>query len=479
MTDQTLAQLVRAKYPGAYDDLSDQQLEDAVRAKFPGVYDDLPRTNAQPPVESAPSQTTTPKHPMAVLGDAVVETGKGVLKGAGQTASMLMRGAATMFPGVNYSAADAARVERRLEPTNTAQSIGRGIEKTAEMLVPAGRVAAATRGASLAMRSGAQAATGAAVEAAQGGSAEDVLSSALLMGATPAVSDVISAVGKGITHHLPEKLYAQIFKLAKDDLELAYRTQARGKPLNPTLAREAIDNGLKGSSKNMAVYSVRKLDALEDQLQKVAAKKVMVLPDKPKYVAALREIEERFGSGFFSERAQQAADLRTAIEKMPGPSARATDMLALRRFLDKMRTSSSFRLDPNLAPKQEELKVAADRLRAKLHSSPDMSPLIDKERVFIEALDAIVDDAVRRGNKQLLNLTDVILGGGGLASGGPLGATVGVGAVRGFQQPFTLTNLGKFLDSLGKGIPAGTAETATRATAAAGSKALAVPSGKQ
>lgn len=41
---QTLAQLVRAKHPGAYDDLSDQALESSVRAKFPGVYDDLPTT---------------------------------------------------------------------------------------------------------------------------------------------------------------------------------------------------------------------------------------------------------------------------------------------------------------------------------------------------------------------------------------------------------------------------------------------------
>ena len=42
MTQQTLAQMVRAKYPGAYDDLSDQALEQQVKAKFPGVYDDIP-----------------------------------------------------------------------------------------------------------------------------------------------------------------------------------------------------------------------------------------------------------------------------------------------------------------------------------------------------------------------------------------------------------------------------------------------------
>ena len=42
--DQTLAQRVRAKHPGAYDDMNDQQLEAAVTAKYPGVYDDVPRT---------------------------------------------------------------------------------------------------------------------------------------------------------------------------------------------------------------------------------------------------------------------------------------------------------------------------------------------------------------------------------------------------------------------------------------------------
>lgn len=146
--------------------------------------------------------------------------------------------------------------------------------------------------------------------------------------------------------------------------------------------------------------------------------------------------------------------------------ARATDMLTLRRFLDRMRTSSSFRLDQNLAAKQEELKVAADRIRAKLHSNPKMSELIEKERVFIQAFEAIVEDGTRRGNKTLLNLTDVILGGGGMATGGPFGAAIGVGAIRGLQQPFTLTHLAQALDKLGKVAPS--AAPTVRGAAAVG-----------
>jgi hypothetical protein len=40
----TLAQRVRERYPGAYDDLSDHQLEAMVQQKFPGAYNDIPKT---------------------------------------------------------------------------------------------------------------------------------------------------------------------------------------------------------------------------------------------------------------------------------------------------------------------------------------------------------------------------------------------------------------------------------------------------
>lgn len=44
-TQQTLAQLIRAKHPGAYDDMDDATLEKNVLAKYP-QYSDLPRTSA-------------------------------------------------------------------------------------------------------------------------------------------------------------------------------------------------------------------------------------------------------------------------------------------------------------------------------------------------------------------------------------------------------------------------------------------------
>ncbi len=78
---ETLAQKVRAKYPGAYDDLDDAALEAKVLAKHP-QYGDLPRSKATP----APGvhydeqgRATADEKPSASLGTLAVEAGKGVL----------------------------------------------------------------------------------------------------------------------------------------------------------------------------------------------------------------------------------------------------------------------------------------------------------------------------------------------------------------------------------------------------------------
>lgn len=420
-----------------------------------------------------------------VVGDVVT----GAAKSVGRTVLGMADIANTGMKAIGldpsqYGAFDPEPVMERgremMAPTNTAQKVGGFIGDTAQMVVPAGRVAKmlpATRtvagqvvkGTPLIGRMGAQAGTGAAVTAAQtGGDPEDIITSALLMGAAPAVASAASSIGKGLTERLPERLYTQVFKAAHDDVAQALRTEARGVAPNPTLAREAVERGIMGSTRNMAVYSVKKLDTLEAQLQQEAKKLILNLPKKTKYIELLDDIEQRFGSGFFGERAQEAATLKAALTAMPGPSARATDMLKIKRFLDGLRTSSSFRLDQNLAAKQEELKVAADLVRATLHKRPTLSPLIQEERIFINAFEALVDDAVRTNNRKLLSLTDVLLGGGGMASGIP-GAGLGTMAlVRAGQTPRVLTGMGQALYRTGRAIPSGTAVGTTQAVAAGG-----------
>ncbi len=86
---QTLAQLVRAKYPDAYKDLSDPALEKMVRAKYPGTYDAVPSTP-----ETSPGASATPTWADKLgLKEGTASPVQGFLRGAGTGAVDLAQGA--------------------------------------------------------------------------------------------------------------------------------------------------------------------------------------------------------------------------------------------------------------------------------------------------------------------------------------------------------------------------------------------------
>jgi len=283
---------------------------------------------------------------------------------------------------------------------------------------------------------------------------EEVKQAGILGAASVPVIGTLAKVGKAVTRLLPEKLYNSMFKVAKDDIAAYYRTVANGKEINPTLAQELLERKVFGSAENMAVYSLNKLESLEKAVQNfikeapAGAPRVIKIDNKNAYVNLIETINKYFKGSIFSQRAKEASKLVSELKSYKNeiPMELA---LNVRRFLDKMRNTSSFKLDAKLAPKQEEYKVAADQLRNKLANS-GLGDLMNEERIFIKAFDAIVDDAVRRGNKNVLSLTDAILGGGGLAAGltGPaLGA---MAAYRAFQMPASLTGVAQGLYQAGK-----------------------------
>lgn len=174
---QTLAGMVRAKYPGAYDDLSDQQLETQVKAKFPGVYDDIPTTQAQPERPDANAATGFAKgllsRPLAyaVAGGELLHKIPGV-----------SRAVDAIYGTPGLSEAAFLDTNKQLEPKSTAQAVGAFTGDVASAFVPAGLVtkgakaAAAAlplvRGSSVArplVRGAVEAAGGAGLAAAQGG----------------------------------------------------------------------------------------------------------------------------------------------------------------------------------------------------------------------------------------------------------------------------------------------------------------------
>ena len=69
----TLAQKVRAKFPGVYNDLDDATLDAKVRAKYPGVYDDLPSTGGAPSdLRPVASHAVAPRQAPAVPDPGVL-----------------------------------------------------------------------------------------------------------------------------------------------------------------------------------------------------------------------------------------------------------------------------------------------------------------------------------------------------------------------------------------------------------------------
>lgn len=312
----------------------------------------------------------------------------------------------------------------------------------------------------------------------------------VVTGATTAAGFAIGgAIGKklivpakrALTKIMPERLMSSIFKRSTDDFAQLMKTETwsslqktnpnlfnqyikqgiirLGKQgtieVNPTLAQEVLERGLWGSSESMTKYAYLKQLQSESAVRSILTgrKESVILPNKNNYINLLNDISKEFsrqGRGFFSDRVSAAKSLVTKLQEIKGNKIDPMDLLELRRFLDGMRNTGSFRLNPNLAPKQEAFKIAADRLRQKLASVPGIASEMNEYRIWIEATESLVDYAVRTGNRRLLNLTDVILGGGGLAGGFP-GTGLGIATVvRLFQTAPFLTGIAQTAQKVGQ-----------------------------
>lgn len=399
------------------------------------------------------------------LGSSVVGLGQLVLKGASKLP--LPSGAKTAIQqGIQ---AGEELKQTVLKPKTTFETIGKTVEQVGEFIIPVGGevrafnllkgiIPKAGKIAQLgakALGSGGEFAAKTAIQT--GGDKKQTAISAGLGAISPVIGAGVNAAKNIVAESIPERLYSIIFKTAKDDLRQAYRSISKGEELNPTLAKEVLDRGLKGNSQNMSVYAFQKLDQIENQVQNAVKgmgnniKQTIIIENKKGYLNILQTIDEQFGKTFNTGRTKTAQGLARELNATKGNEISTDLALRLRRFIDKMRNTSSFRLDTNLAAAQEGFKDATNLLRKKLAEAGLGGPM-NEERIWINAVDDIISDAAKRKNKNALGLFDLIAGGGGMAAGGPLGGISSALAVRWFQQPSTLTNLAQALYKM-KNIP--------------------------
>lgn len=236
MPGQTLAQRVRAKYPGVYDDLSDSDLESKVKAKYPGVYDDLPTTTAK---TTAPATTSTqPTAPSNTLLDRLGQFGEGmgtamlgpgggdVLKGLAKSGLGAVQGAGNLIRAIPVvgpllSKADVNVPGLTAQPEGMAQTAAKAIGDVGMFMVPAAslskaKLALATGHGVLdaLVGAGLDAASASGVGAIQKGSLQGAGTTAAVTGATSLAAPLL-AKGMG---YLGERIEKSLIKASSADV---------------------------------------------------------------------------------------------------------------------------------------------------------------------------------------------------------------------------------------------------------------------
>ena len=291
----------------------------------------------------------------------------------------------------------------------------------------------------------------------------------LLKGASGLAGSAVKAMG------LPEHLYSTVFKTASGDMlnelksggisqlqkanpalfkqfadEGIIKTAADGSfSVDETLAKQALDRGLKGSVKSMAGAIVKGTLESESKAQAIAksAPPIAVAgADKlTNVLTTVKDAYENVGQGEISKRAGQFIDAL----KSNGGEIDASTGLKLRRFLDGMRTKASYNPQATLSTSAENFKYWSDSLRGQINKIPGMKPVMNDYQFNIEAMNALAKTAARRGNNAVLNIMDTLIFEGGIQEGSPgLGAAMGA-ARRIATSPIGATNLGSAIEKSG------------------------------
>ncbi len=391
--------------------------------------------------------------------------------------------------------------EQNLEAQGTAEKIGKTSEQVGEFFIPASKISKVSNVAKTAIKgsgflnSTARVLAQGAIEgignagvtlAQTGGDIKEAVKTALIAGG---LKSAISGIGEvANVFKLPERLYSTIFKNSSDDMLQELKTGALDKwqktnpeefktlvdkgiikvgeegkvILNETLAKEALDRGLKGSITNMANETVKNLykneakaqEAVKNYKGTLTGKKVLIdIPEAKKLTDLLDEISVDYKNvgGSISE---QADTFSKALKnnKLDGETA-----LKLRRFVDGMRVRSAFNPGQKLSQTQQNFKYFADSLRSKIAKIPGMKETMNEYRFSIEALDTLAKEAAKQGNSQILSLIDSMLLSGGIAGGNVVASGASIVARRALKNAPLLTNVAQGITKIGKSSTAGTA----------------------
>ncbi len=412
--EQTLAQMVRAKYPGTYDDLSDTDLEAKVKTKFPGVYDDIPTTKAAAP----PMSESGGSGMLGTVGDFVAGLGKsaaGVVEGGGK----LLR----MIPGVDAASKAIGEVTLPFTttPTNTAQAAGKLTGDVAQFFTPTGVVG---KGAKLA-----EVAKSAGLTMMQGGSPTE------------------AGVSAGLTAALPMGSVAK--KLATGFESGAEQTMVRA--LGPTkewakatateLAPEMLTRGVKGSRAQILGQAAKETSAIGKQIgaevERAAAAGQTVSGDAVRQ--AIQSASQKLVTEDASGVARAIPGTETVLKRLDkmdrfvaslGPDIPIDKAQRIKQTWDQIVSKAGLYGQKVGASSTDAASAWATRegasaFRKLITTGNPTLEALNKEYAFWKGLKNVLTETEKRTQAQSSGLTATILGGTGATIGALSGDSVG------------------------------------------------------
>lgn len=417
---QTLAQMVRRKYPGAYDDLSDAELSQRIRAKHPGAYDDIP-DGAE---EAEPSMASR-------IGQGLV----GAAKGYGETMARTMGPIALGPLGILAAGNERGYVKtpKELEPTDD-QRTGYAIEKAAEFLAPGGTISRATKGAGLAARAGMEAIVGGGIASQQ--TKGDPKQTAIAAGLST-VGPLVSKAGElaaPVIRKLAETQYARALNATTKPLK------AESKRIVPQLLDRGVRGTLEGLAEQGAAGSAKAGTAIGEAYE--GATKAGTTVDTAPILARLDRVKERFlvqaGGGTVAANPGAVAKIE-ALQDLVGQfgSKAAPDQLhKLRKNIDDIiKAGGGFGGELTPGTTKALQREARTAIQGELNKAvPDVEKL-NAEFSLWKGLENVTKATIQRKEGQAgiveFGLRTAVGGGiGGLLGGGDRDATA-VGAALG------------------------------------------------
>lgn len=426
-TVEDLGRKVKAKYPGAYDDLPDADVGVRVKGKYPGAYDDFTDIQKQSP--TAGPLDSIAKAPVVAM-DTLRGAGKGALQSLSGVASVMSR-----VPGLGYMKPPP---NLDTEARTPGEAVGKTVEQAAEFLIPGGAInrgAQAIRTAitgvraapvlNVAGRAALEAGGAGLVRAAQTGG--DPVETAKAAGTAGAVSGALGAVTAAAPalKESAKRSYSRVLGATKE----------RNKHLSDKAIPELIERGvMAGTRKGLKA----KADATVADVGKQLGEAHAALPPSMSLpmekvtgqiddaAAAKFKIRDVNSSPIADSALRTVDDLKSrilALSKVdPKTGERIVayqDLRALRQQWDDIVSSGGGFAGADLTNKAaaQAHKISANAIRDQLNqATPDIAA-INKEYSFWKNVQKVMGDTLKRTQSQAQPMGEQIARAAGAASG--------------------------------------------------------------